>query len=76
MDKSQTTSLEADREYLRGMEVSDEGDVAAEIVRMISTNSEDDYYAVKYGRRMIEALVRVRIAEFLLDQMGGKHVKA
>lgn len=58
-----TTSFTEDKDYLDRMGVKDEGDIAAAIVRMVSTKSEDEYYATKYGRRMIEAIVNVRCHE-------------
>jgi predicted neutral ceramidase superfamily lipid hydrolase len=41
----------------------DAGEIADKIVRMVVSEEEDDYYAVKYGRRMIEALIEVKLKE-------------
>ena len=62
---TQTTlrSIDDDKEYLKRMGVENEGDIAREIVVMIAEKKEDDFYAVKYGRRMIEALVNIRCYE-------------
>ncbi len=50
--------------YLERMGVEPEpGQIAHKIVRMIADREETDYYATKYGRRMIEALIKIKLKE-------------
>jgi hypothetical protein len=51
--------LWSDEDYLKRMEVETASDIVMKIVNYIKNDEEDDYYAVKYGRRMIEAFVEV-----------------
>ena len=49
--------------YLERMGVESAGDIAAKIAKWIDTCEEDEYYAIKYGRRMIEAFAKVKTKE-------------
>lgn len=60
----QTTPPDDNLEYLKRMGCEpDAGDIANKIIRMIADGEETDYYATKYGRRMIDALVEIKCRE-------------
>lgn len=64
-DKPQTAPsfADTDSEFLERMGARSPGDIAREIVVMVRDKTEDDHDAVKYGRRMIEALINIKLRE-------------
>lgn len=57
---SDSASIADDIDYLQrnGVEPSSIS-IANRIVRVVADYEEDDYYASKYGHRMIDALIRI-----------------
>ena len=54
------TPKELALDYLKGMGVEPNADaIASWILNSFKNRIEDDYYCVKYGRRMIDALVTI-----------------